>query len=117
MAQLFPGHLLLRNCVVHPVDLNVKFVVVRLLFVALCSVFVALRLVVHENLPIGSSVSRYHNGLVLDNSDVLVHPLAMKPVKAMTIRLSAEQAEELETVANVEALPVSEVIRAAIAEH
>jgi predicted DNA-binding protein len=41
----------------------------------------------------------------------------MKPVKAMTIRLSAEQAEALETVASVEALPVSEVIRAAITEH
>lgn len=41
----------------------------------------------------------------------------MKPVKAMTIRLSAEQAEALETVARVEALPVSEVIRAAITEH
>lgn len=41
----------------------------------------------------------------------------MKPVKAMTIRLSAEQAEALETVANVEARPVSEVIRAAIDQH
>ena len=41
----------------------------------------------------------------------------MKPVKAMTIRLSAEQAEALETVATVEARPVSEVIRAAIDEH
>ena len=41
----------------------------------------------------------------------------MKPVKAMTIRLSAEQAEALETVATVEARPVSEVIRAAIAQH
>lgn len=41
----------------------------------------------------------------------------MKPVKAMTIRLTAEQAEALETVATVEARPVSEVIRAAIAEH
>ncbi len=41
----------------------------------------------------------------------------MKPVKAMTIRLSAEQADALETVATVEARPVSEVIRAAIAEH
>ena len=41
----------------------------------------------------------------------------MKPVKAMTIRLSAEQAEAPETVADVEARPVSEVIRAAIAEH
>jgi predicted transcriptional regulator len=41
----------------------------------------------------------------------------MKAAKAMTIRLSAEQAEELETVATVEAVAVSEVIRAAIAEH
>jgi predicted transcriptional regulator len=41
----------------------------------------------------------------------------MKPTKAMTIRLLAEQAEALETVANVEQRPVSDVIRAAIAEH
>ena len=34
----------------------------------------------------------------------------------MTIRLSAEQAEALETVASIEDRPVSEVIRAAIAE-
>jgi predicted transcriptional regulator len=42
---------------------------------------------------------------------------AMKPAKAMTIRLSAEQAEALETVAAVDNQPVSEVIRAAISEH
>jgi predicted transcriptional regulator len=41
----------------------------------------------------------------------------MKPTKAMTIRLLADQAEALETVANVEQRPVSDVIRAAIAEH
>lgn len=41
----------------------------------------------------------------------------MKTPKAMTIRLSQEQAEELETVASVEDRPVAEVIRAAIAEH
>ena len=35
----------------------------------------------------------------------------------MTIRLSAEQAEELNTVAAVDGQPVSEVIRMAIAEH
>lgn len=35
----------------------------------------------------------------------------------MTIRLSAEQADALETVANVADLPVSDVIRAAITEH
>lgn len=41
----------------------------------------------------------------------------MKASKAMTIRLSAEQAEALETVATVDECAVSEVIRAAIAEH
>jgi len=41
----------------------------------------------------------------------------MKPAKAMTIRLSAEQAEQLETVASVDNQPISEVVRAAIAEH
>jgi len=41
----------------------------------------------------------------------------MRPNKAMTIRLSADQAEALETVATVDDCPVSEVIRAAIAEH
>ena len=35
----------------------------------------------------------------------------------MTIRLSAEQAQELETVATVDDQRVAEVIRAAIAEH
>jgi predicted transcriptional regulator len=41
----------------------------------------------------------------------------MKPAKAMTIRLSADQAEALETVATVDDLAVVEVIRAAITEH
>ncbi|MFS0734459.1 DUF6290 family protein [Microbacterium sp. 1P10UB] len=41
----------------------------------------------------------------------------MSAQKAMTIRLSAEQADQLETVASVENQPVSEVIRAAIATH
>jgi len=35
----------------------------------------------------------------------------------MTIRLSSEQADQLEMVANVENQPVSEIIRAAIATH
>lgn len=35
----------------------------------------------------------------------------------MTVRLPAEQAEALATVASVDNRPVSEVIRAAIAEH
>lgn len=41
----------------------------------------------------------------------------MKPSKAMTIRLSSEQAEALETVATVTNLPISDVVRAAITEH
>ena len=39
------------------------------------------------------------------------------PQKALTIRLSPEQAEELELVAAVEQQPVAEVIRSAIAKH
>jgi predicted transcriptional regulator len=35
----------------------------------------------------------------------------------MTIRLSSEQAEALETVAAVDNQPVAQVVRAAIAEH
>ena len=42
---------------------------------------------------------------------------SMKKMKAMTIRLTAEQATELETVATVDEQPVSEVIRRAIAQH
>jgi predicted transcriptional regulator len=41
----------------------------------------------------------------------------MKPAKALTIRLSADQADALDTVASVENRPVSEVIRAAIEQH
>lgn len=41
----------------------------------------------------------------------------MKPVKAMTIRLSPEQAEALETVAAVDNRPIADVIRSAIADH
>ncbi len=41
----------------------------------------------------------------------------MKQAKAMTIRLSGEQAELLETVASVDSRPISEVIRAAIDAH
>lgn len=46
-----------------------------------------------------------------------MHTCPVKPFKAMTIRLTTEQAEALETVANVEERPVSEVIRAAIEQH
>ena len=55
--------------------------------------------------------------MVLDNHGIMVDHPPMKPVKSMTIRLSTEQADALEIVASVEAMPVSEVIRAAISEH
>lgn len=41
----------------------------------------------------------------------------MKPIKAITIRLSADQSEQLNTVAAIDGRPVSQVIRSAIAEH
>ena len=41
----------------------------------------------------------------------------MDPQKAMTVRLPAEQAEELDTVAAVDGHPVSQVIRMAIDRH
>lgn len=37
--------------------------------------------------------------------------------KAMTVRIPADQAAELEAVAEVDGVPVSEAIREAIAEH
>ena len=41
----------------------------------------------------------------------------MKNAKAMTIRLSQDQAEALETVAAVDSMPVSDVIRTAIDKY
>ena len=41
----------------------------------------------------------------------------MKPIKTMTIRLSADQAEELNMIAAVDGQPISQVVRLAIAEH
>ena len=41
----------------------------------------------------------------------------MKPIKTMTIRISAKQAEELDTIAAVDGQPVSQIIRSAIAGH
>lgn len=56
--------------------------------------------------------------MVLDKSGVAVASCkSMKPAKAMTVRLSAEQADALETVATVEGRAISEVIRVAIEEH
>lgn len=41
----------------------------------------------------------------------------MRPSKAMTIRLPADQAEKLETVASVDDMPVVEVIRVAVDQY
>lgn len=41
----------------------------------------------------------------------------MKPAKAMTVRLSTEQADALDTVATVDGRAISEIIRAAIDDH
>lgn len=41
----------------------------------------------------------------------------MSDSKAMTVRLAADQAEALETVASVDEIPVVEVIRTAVAEY
>jgi hypothetical protein len=37
--------------------------------------------------------------------------------KAMTVRLSADQAQELEKIAQIDDVPIAEAVRAAIAEH
>ena len=43
--------------------------------------------------------------------------VAMSQGKSMTLRLSPEQAEELEAIARAEGLSVSDEVREAIAEH
>jgi hypothetical protein len=43
--------------------------------------------------------------------------ISMEDARAMTVRLTAEQAGELEAVAQIEGAPVSEEIRKAIAAH
>ena len=55
--------------------------------------------------------------MTFDRHSDSVHKVAMKQAKAMTVRLSEEQAQALEMVANVENLPISDVIRAAITTH
>jgi predicted transcriptional regulator len=41
----------------------------------------------------------------------------MKPAKALTIRLSADQADALELVASVQNQPISDIIRSAISDR
>ena len=62
-------------------------------------------------------ISIYHTSLTLDNHSRQSQNVDMKPIKTMTIRLSAEQAEELNTIAAVDGHPISQVIRLAIAGH
>ena len=38
-------------------------------------------------------------------------------IRAMTLRLDEDQADDVETVAKVDGLPVADVIRAAVAAH
>lgn len=118
--ELRACHLCLIYRVMHAVDLDLKFlpfgwpIAVRAL-VALriviwpCLIHLDLQLIVwyHDTTP--------PNQLTSGVSWCIF--FYMKPVKAMTIRLSSEQAEALETVAAVEDRPVAEVIRAAISKH
>jgi predicted transcriptional regulator len=102
-TKLRSGHFLLHDREVSSIDLDVELG--RVLIV----------LVTH-----GSSPSWYHDTMTPRFLQTAVaHGMlaTMKPAKAMTIRLSADQAELLDTVATVDNQPVSEVIRAAIAEH
>src|SRR6202034_3352845 len=106
----------------HAIDLDFKlvmmlFMVFVVMFVTMFRVLVTPFLAAHRKHLL--LVCWYHATMplwYLTSSVSIVHIYPMKPVKAMTIRLSAEQAEALETVADVEARPVSEIIRAAIAQ-
>jgi hypothetical protein len=60
---------------------------------------------------------RYHATELPCIEQPVWHDEIVKPAKAMTIRLSTDQADELETVAAVDDQPVSEVIRVAISAH
>lgn len=55
--------------------------------------------------------------MIVDKRNDLLQIDEMKQAKAMTVRLSEDQAQALEMVASVENLPISDVIRAAISTH
>lgn len=55
--------------------------------------------------------------MAVDKRRDLVQKSHMKQTKAMTVRLSEDQAQALEMVASVENLAISDVIRAAISTH
>src|SRR5947208_2370398 len=58
-----------------------------------------------------------HQGAKVRDSGGGIPYAVLMTGKAMTIRLSSEQAEMLETVASVSNRPISDVIRAAINSH
>ena len=66
---------------------------------------------------IGFVVALYHKAKTVDSHRLPMHHPPMEPIKTMTIRLSADQSEELGTIAAVDGSPVSHVIRSAIARH
>lgn len=108
MTQLLACHLVLMDLVVRSINLNSEIQVFTLLGLFVCHLDVPSSLNCHHD----TTPPRYLTIGVACSQDGF-----MKPAKAMTIRLSAEQADELETVATVDNQPVSEVVRAAIAEH
>lgn len=110
-TKLGAGHFGFGHRVVDAVDLNLKMVLIFNAFVA-----VILRHWAYLDIGLwwnATTVSR-----CLTSGIPWYHYWSMiKPAKAMTVRLSAEQAEALETVATVEGLAVSEIVRAAISNH
>ncbi len=102
-SKLSPGQLRLIHGVVDAIDLYLEMVL--MLFLA------------HRSTSVRVLQPWYHDTESLANRGAKWHTPAMKPQKAMTIRLSSEQAEALETVAAVDNQPIAEVVRAAIAEH
>jgi len=67
VTQLKACHVALRDRIVHPVDLDVELVMIRvMLFVRL------FRFVAHESSLLDVVVSRYHTTTVFDNSGGLV---------------------------------------------
>lgn len=62
-------------------------------------------------------VSWYHGIKTLTRGVSWWHGAQMKPAKALTIRLSADQADALELVARVQNQPISDIIRSAISDR
>jgi hypothetical protein len=109
--DLLPGHLLLVDLVMNAVDLDLELQFVGLL--GWCGLGFGHRC------PLGMACVQpwYHEAVVLDKLAPGCQDASMQAPKAMTIRLSADQAEALETIASVDDKAVVEVIRSAIDAH